>query len=148
MWEKSFRFSLFTLIYQDLFWRNLGVESYQPAEHIELVLSEVKLKEDEQPPKEEELLAFLDIFHARELSFETELKKYLSQYEKTYTAVRAILFTFLLEKESVMEAQEDPGDIVGKYIRLTQNMVGGENTGLVHAVLSKIVGGKKEEVKD
>ena len=145
MWEKSFRSSLFSLVYQDLFWRDLGVETYDPKQHLELVLSEVKLKEGESLPSEAKLLESLSAFEEKEGAFETELKKYLNQYDKTYTAVRALLFTFLVERDMILEKKEDPGDIVGKYIRLTQNMVGGENTGLVHAVLSKIVGGKKAE---
>jgi hypothetical protein len=138
MWEKKYRFSLFVAIYQYLFWNNLSLDYSIDWDKI---LNEVFGEEvdfDNVAPLQKDF----DFFLSKKESFDEILVKHLKDSSKTYDMVKAVLYTFLTETEGGEKDVEALEKIVGKYIRLTQEMVGGQSTALVHAVTSKVLEGK------
>ena len=150
MWGKYFRLSLITAVYQEMFWRGIpSVELDLDVLHIVNTVEEKRDPSDknvEQEQKEiistEDLSSELQKCLALEKEYVDVLKEYLADWAKTYDLVKAVLFVFMLEKAEATEAGEDPSELVGKYIKITQDLVGGKSTGLVHAILSKMTGGR------
>ena len=70
----------------------------------------------------------------------------MANWNKTFPIVKACLFTFLLEKDYLRSTQSDveSKEVVSKYIRLSEDLVGGQNVALVHAILSKVTGSSIE----
>jgi transcription termination factor NusB len=137
MWDKKFRYIIFSLAYQFLFWsehfdfdntfETLTTNTYKPED-------EVNLKKIAQKSKDT-----LDIFKTNQQDFEIILRKYLASYDKTYPLIKAILFTALLE-DFLIDKSQSRKPLMSKYIHLTQEMVGGKNPTVVNAVLGNVFG--------
>ncbi len=136
MWEKKHRFSLFVAIYQYLFWNNLSLDYSIDWDKI---FGEVF--EEEEVFDARIIEQDFEIFLSKKENFDEVLTQYLKDSSKTYDMVKAILYTFLTEMGKTKAEEEGVvlEKIVGKYIRLTQEMVGGQSTALVHAVTSKVL---------
>lgn len=140
MWQKTFRFLVFNSIYNQIFLtREEGVLGSYSQDLHSLALSSLH---DPDVVIKSEIEKRLNKFQEEGKENTDFLKKFLPKWDQTYPIVKAILFTFLLEKQEV----EDANQIIGKYIKLTQDMIGGENTSLVHAVLAKVAGENKADL--
>jgi transcription termination factor NusB len=148
VWDKPTRLSIFSAIYEILFWRSQGFELKQEISIVRKDLSWSFIFENlkfESKPDINSLDLIIDSFYKSEGEYTILLSKYLNSWDKTYSIVKACLFTFLLELNSTKElnnSQDISGyyrEIITRYIRLSEDYIGGQNVGLVHAVLSKII---------
>lgn len=137
MWSKRNRLAVATRIFSDLFWLDgsLGdVHTNFTLHELDDILSGEKtdtidLKLVEKASK---------YFHEKgEDFFQNEFAVYIDDWHKTLSSVRAVLYTWLIEAEFT---QTSRSELVGKYIKLTQDLVAGGSTSLVHALLSKMTG--------
>jgi len=106
--------------------KDLNNQENKSNEESEFLLETSKLDE-----------TFLIYLQKKEV-FEIELQEFLHNWEKTYNLVKALLFTCLLEIEISGNKAEEVLPNFTKYLRLSQDFIGSENVGLVHAVLMKI----------
>jgi transcription termination factor NusB len=136
MWDKYFRLCLFMAVYQELFAEELGADL---GLEWDFILETVENPQDR--PSSKELAKSMASLRLKREQYELLLKKYLHSWERTYETVKAMLLTFLEELSKLREVEEKSEliELVGKYVRLTQDYIGGENTALVHAVASNIV---------
>jgi transcription termination factor NusB len=133
VWDKSVRQILFTVIYEYLFW---GQNFDDSQIDWDLIYTLNKFEYEEAIDEAQDLFKkFLET----EQELEDGVKPYMQNWDKTFDIVRAVLFTAQMELASNYLTIEEKEKIVGKYIHLTQDMIGGKNPALVHAVLSKIV---------
>ncbi len=144
MWDKFFRAAMVNTVYQDIFWKNIEIvneiDTDFIVEQMKKNLSEKSLESFNVDTKQlDEKLVECEANYTEHKKF---LLKYLEGWYKTYDIVKAILFVFLIERMDAESKGLDIGDVVGKYIKLTQDIVGGKSTSLVHAILSKITGGE------
>jgi transcription termination factor NusB len=98
----------------------------------------------------------LGLFKQNQARFETILKPLLSNWGQTYLIVKAILFTFLLELDYLKNPQnkttkddevsctdtDDNSQLIGKYLRLSQEYGNSQSVAVIHAVLAKIFDSK------
>lgn len=138
MWDKSFRFSLFAGIYEALFWEE---QESHGTNSIDWSIITAQLGHAETQPSVTLLQACLDTFLANQTSYTQILKKHLNSWNKTYLIVRACLYCFLTEKDYLQRnnVAYDESKLVGRYLRLSEDLIGGQNVALVHAVISKLV---------
>lgn len=123
-------------VYQELFAEELGADL---GLEWDFILETVENPQDR--PSSKELAKSMASLRLKREQYELLLKKYLHSWERTYETVKAMLLTFLEELSKLREVEEKSEliELVGKYVRLTQDYIGGENTALVHAVASNIV---------
>lgn len=136
MWTKVFRKALISVVYQDIF--SISIEGLNKNDFdLDLVISEYSTQDT--PILIDEIKEVLDFYNQDNNYYSEIVKKYLNKWDKTYDLIKATLVVFTLEllyaKEHNIYIQ---GNLVGKYVRLAQDFVGGDNPGLVHAVASKI----------
>ncbi len=147
MWEKNFRVALFTAVYQKLFQSDFVDAGI--AWNWEIVLNNLKVEEASKMPKVQDLSCRLEDLGTNQEKYQNLLQKYLQSWDRTYDIVKAILLTYLQELSEMKESgslEVNSNEIVSKYIRLTQEYIGGENTALVHAVASNILENNLAEV--
>jgi transcription termination factor NusB len=135
VWEKPFRYLVFAAIYQLLFWREQGVENLKLDWEMIQEVSKTEVKVDIIA-----LEKIIEAFRANEIAYTNTLEQYLKTWSKTYPVVKACFFCFMLEHDSLIKQGENEiaKTIVSKYIRLGEDLIGGQNVSLIHAVLSKI----------
>lgn len=160
MWDKSTRKVIFLYLYNLLFWDNFDVlenpdakdktgliekpENFGENININSLVNLPQIDEifsldaDFKLVSKEFVLQKLHQFKANQINFETQLKDSLSNWSQTYTIVKAILFTFILENESIApEAKETT--LIGKYLRLSQEYGNSQSVAVIHAVLAKFL---------
>jgi transcription termination factor NusB len=148
VWDKPTRLSIFSAIYEVLFWREQNFENNK-IENEDLkdpnwgfIFENLKF---EVYPEEKKLDILMGLFYTHESLYTKTLSQYLINWDKTYSIVKACLFSFMLELETNKEidftqnTEERNRELITKYIRLSEDHIGGQNVGLVHAVLSKIL---------
>ena len=85
--------------------------------------------------------AQVDSFVANYSDYKTQLEPYLTNWDRTFEIIKAILFCFILElrnaKSSLNEQQITT--LIGSYIQLTEDFSVPANVKLVHAILAKLV---------
>jgi transcription termination factor NusB len=133
MWTKHFRKSIIAAIYQNLFWQSLSGSVYIPD--WENVTKEVYTEDEVVSIKE--LQACYNRFITSKETSTSLLQEYITKWDKTFDIVKAALFCFLLEYSD--RKNEDDLHILGNYIKFAQDFAGGENPGLIHAVMSKMI---------
>ncbi len=141
MWEKSFRYSVFAALYQVLFWNETtGSEEF----NLDVILENLK---DEEKPDKDKLTLVIARFFDKKAEYTDTLKTYLKDWDKTFAVVKACLYTYILEIEELSSTDPQPAldTIITKYIRLSEDHIGGQNVALVHAILSKV---QAEYLKD
>ncbi len=133
MWNKQFRKALIAAIYQHLFWSGFTKTHVDP--NWQQICSEI-FKED-QPYSEKELQSTYELFIEKEVYYTNLLQQYVSKWDKTFDIIKACFYCFLIE---LGERKNEPDlKLVGTYIKFGQDFAGGDNPGLVHAVLSNIL---------
>ena len=148
MWAKEFRFLVFVGLYSFLFWEEeFSREDFQKND-LEALKTMFYADSDFTEEEIKKALDFILKTHANKSDYKKILLNYLNNWDKTYLLTQSILFTFLAEIGDIQKKEVEKENIVGKYIRLTQEMVGGQSTALVHAVASKILEDKLKIQKD
>jgi transcription termination factor NusB len=130
MWDKNFRLNLIFLIYQS-YYSDLhptfledfifGIEN----------IPELEISNTEKDNLIEEYNLYLD----KKVDYEIILNQYTKDWKNTYLFVRAILITFLLEKNSGIIIDKS---VINKYIKICQSYIDSETSSLVHAILVKV----------
>ncbi len=134
MWSNSTRKVLISAVYEYLFWEKLEVRNDFEVEWDSLFNEHNK---DNESISIAELSALLDNFITNKDSYCTKIQKYINDWSKTYDLIKAVLITLVIELE--IANPQEPEKLISKYIRISQNLVGGENPSLVHAVSSRII---------
>ncbi|MEM1311979.1 MAG: hypothetical protein AAGF07_00770 [Patescibacteria group bacterium] len=138
MWDKLVRLSVFTAIYDKLFW-----EDYDALETRAVDWSFIF---ENLPPESNldasNLNSYIEYFDKKKEEYQEVLSKYLKNWDRTFLIIKACLYTYLIERDLVLDSEANKQEflkaLVTRYIRLSENYVGGQNVGLVHAVMSKI----------
>jgi len=133
VWDKNLRYCIFTAVYQKLFWEDESVEYFLDWSFI---IENIPNKDTR--PEIDLLDELYEVFLENKANYTEQLQNHLKNWNRTFPDVRACLFTFLLEKDSLKKKSEDVSDIVSKYVRLSEDLIGGKNVGLVHAIVSKL----------
>jgi transcription termination factor NusB len=130
MWEKSFRRGLFSYLYLNLFWDSIGFEN----PHLN------DLEKIKNLAKEFSNVDFGEC-QKRVVTLKNNYNHYLDKlnllisWEKTHLITKAILLTFLVELDEV----QDKSNLIGNYLRISQDFGGSHVVSIVHAVLSKLL---------
>lgn len=135
-WSKRNRLAVAITIYENLYWdyHNLDKKNWVfDVDYLQEFLSGEKT--DEISGKI--VKNALEDYHEKKKKMDLVLKDYIEDISKTFLIVNAVLYAFLVERDLVEEVSEKE-KLVGKYIKLTQDLIAGGNTSLVHAILSKI----------
>ena len=137
MWSKRNRLTVCVQIFEDLYWQDIP----EKENHLEFSKSEL---EDLIPGEKTDQIDYKLVQKALkqyqklgEGHFQEVFTEYMDNWSKTLLSVRAVLYCWVLESEMT---GVDKAELVGKYIKLTQDLIAGGNTGLVHALLSKVSG--------
>ena len=156
MWDKPTRKVIFLYLYNLLFWDNFDIlENPDTKDKTSLIetpenininslvnLPEiddiVSLDGDFKLVSKDFVLEKLHHFKTNQADFETQLKDSLSNWGQTYTIVKAILFTFILENQSIAPEAKDT-TLIGKYLRLAQEYGNSQSVAVIHAVLAKFL---------
>lgn len=133
MWEKKYRQAVFTGIYQILFWREQGIPMDIDLEYIFEQIDSKNIVADTT-----ELNFILDTFLQNESEYNIILEKYLKKQDQTFPVVLAILYTYMVEIQYKLYIEPEKTKVISHYIRLTENLIGGQNVNLVHAILIKL----------
>jgi hypothetical protein len=144
MWSKRNRLTVCVEIFEELYWKDIPEKSSH--EHFTISELETLIPGDKEDKIETKLvkLALLDFKTKGEEYYQAVFAEYMDNWDKTLDTVRSVLYTWILESEATGQPKEE---LVGKYIKLTQDIVAGGNTGLVHALLSKVSGTYHESTK-
>lgn len=141
MWSKRNRMAICCTIYQSLFWRESGVN--QDAWIFDAEFLDEVLPGEKTDAVDGELVfaQYNNFLLLQNTVLDAAIDPFMQESKKTFDVVQAVLYTFVLERTlvSATEISETGGTMVGKYIKLTQDLIAGGNTGLVHAILSKMV---------
>ena len=168
-WSKHLRLSVFVMIYQTIFNQPRTSRNSSSIQDLEmdsqridsLLLSllqehpeyfggntlgsdpELALELNDEFWTDLRLLvqAQVDSFVANYSDYKTQLEPYLTNWDRTFEIIKAILFCFILElrnaKSSLNEQQITT--LIGSYIQLTEDFSVPANVKLVHAILAKLV---------
>ena len=144
MWSKRNRLTVCVEIFEELYWRDVPEKS----SHENFSISELEdlIPGDKADKIDSKLVhqALANFTTKGEAYYQEVFKEYMDNWEKTLDTVRSVLYTWIIESETTGQPKEE---LVGKYIKLTQDIVAGGNTGLVHALLSKVSGTYHESTK-
>lgn len=119
-----------------MFWEN---ESNQYTLNWDFIIENIS--KPEAKLEISSLREFYETFLVSESEYSVSLQKYLKNWNRTFPDVKACLYTFLLERDSLIKKSENVSDVVTKYVHLAEDLIGGKNVGLVHAVISKLANG-------
>ncbi len=136
MWTKELRFCLFSLIYDDLLGYKEFSDVIDSQTYIESILTEYKTFKNENI-KGIELENQFDNYTKSKTKLEAKLIAHLPDWKKTFEIVKAILFTFQIEKQALKIYQKD--ELIVSYIKFAEGYCVSTNVRLIHAVLSKLV---------
>ena len=164
-WSKHLRLSVFVMIYQTIFNQprtSRNSSSIQDlemdSERINSLLISLSQEHPEyfgdntlgsNPELNDEfwtdlrllVQAQVDSFVANYSDYKTQLEPYLTNWDRTFEIIKAILFCFMLElrnaKSSLNEQQITT--LIGSYIQMTEDFSVPANVKLVHAILAKLV---------
>lgn len=80
-----------------------------------------------------------NIFLNNKVLYLDKIKTYLQNFDLTPQIVIAILITFFIEVDEALASDEKlKGNFLGKYPRLTQELIAGEYTSLINAIVRKV----------
>jgi|GEM_PF-7056301 len=113
------------------------------------------LDPDFKKVSKESVIETIELFEKHKLEFESQLLLLLTNWNQTYTIVKAILLTCLTEIKSVETTNEKEttqtvnsqsphldsiyNQLVGKYLRLAQDYANSQSVSVIHAVLAKVL---------
>ena len=136
MWIKQDRQALSLAIYMHLFRSEAGMDFALDGDSIELI--EGVVNRDEAAVNKKDLAKFFDIYTDNSINYTKLIIPHMNNWEKTYEIVKAVIYCYIIERVDLEEQGIEAENLIGKYVKLTQDWVAGGNTGLVHAVLAKL----------
>ena len=136
MWTKEFRFCLFSLIYDDLLGYKDSNEVIDYENFVDSILTEYKTYKKENIELAEIQKRF-ELYLETKEKLEKKLLTLLPDWNKTFEIIKAIFFTFQIEKQSLKVFEKDK--LVVSYIKFAEDYCASSNVKLIHAVLSKLV---------
>ena len=136
MWTKELRFCLFSLIYDDLLGYKETDEIIDFDDYSDSIFTEYKSFKKENINLVQ-LEQEYDNYKKSKTKVESKLVSHLPDWTKTFEIVKAILFTFQIEKQSLKIYEKD--SLVVSYIKFAEGYCVSTNVRLIHAVLSKLV---------
>ena len=132
MLEKSERFTIVTAIYENLLIQDKAFEINWDF------IIENSIYENNQINLEL-VKKMYTIFLENSSVYEKKVSTYLKSYSSTPLIVKAILITLFLETDkTVAENQGLTDNFLGKYPRITQELIAGEYTSLINAIVRKV----------
>ena len=165
IWTNTFRTCVFFAVYQSIFNRSIGIE-YQISDYIgfldtikeeypDLFIEGInpnassfdsKLETELQIAKIDEVIGQIvidlepqiDRFYLEIEDMSDTIKEHLSDWAKTFSIVKALLFCFLLEKKATSNNEQFQAKSIGIYIKLAEEFTILANIKLTHAILSKL----------
>lgn len=146
MWTKRNRMAVCTRIFEDLYWKELDIDQ-TAHRHFDGDELEDLIPGEKISPVDSRLVAeAAEYFHTKgEDYFQDVFSQYMDNWNKTLLPVQSVLYSWIIESDLT---GVDRKELVGKYIKATQDLVAGGNTGLVHALLSKVSGTYHESEKN
>ncbi len=138
MWTKSYRYCLVSSIYECIF-RDFDAAVYPDWSLIISCLENTDKAEDK--PLFNDLDESYKTFTQNYQAYKATLQLYLQDWDRTHLLVQSILLEFVQESEMLtnQKLELQIPELVSKYIRLTDNLIGGQGVSLVHAVLTKLI---------
>jgi hypothetical protein len=135
MWNKVERFVLVTGLYDYL----LDPELYSNQDIDWQFLVENCLYSSQEISLESVINRYEVFLNNQDYYFE-KIKKYLQNFQVTPQIVIAILLTFFIEVDESLAINNDSlnENFLGKYPRITQELIAGEYTSLVNAIIRKV----------
>jgi hypothetical protein len=151
-WKKSERFAIISAIYETFLLDDTKTENkIEGQEDIEVVNfnfileNSIYEKSDSESANIKKVKQIFSIFLENSVLYESKVKQYLSSYKTTPAVVRAILATLFLELDEILATYPDalaqdglPYNFLGKYPRITQELIAGEYTALINAIVRRI----------
>lgn len=136
MWNKVERFVLVTAIYDQLMYNQMDMGTEIEIDWDFIANNCLYLSEDCDI---EDIKDRCKLYLEDQDSYVSRVKEYLSNYDITPLIVIAILITFFLEvDESSSRDRTASISFLGKYPRLTQELIAGEYTSLINAIIRKV----------
>jgi hypothetical protein len=162
MWSDLLRLVIFSLIYQTKYWqefleKELVIDDQLIHEVVDAYLSEKKLSEQEvfnemQTFDKQKVKSLMLIFADREEELKEVIETQTKNWQKTYTILKALLFTFTLEKyyyekEGIefLENDEENAEASGKkkflrrYLNICDRYLDNNSVATLHAILAKLI---------
>lgn len=149
MWSKSIRTVLVILIYNEIF---LLDYPQLIEKQISAIAREYKLELSEQDTAS--INIYFDRYQNNKIELESIISSFITSWNKTFDLIKAMLFAAVIELQLSLNTDgqfEDPEllkTIVSKYIHLSQDIVGGNNPGLIHAVLLAFIESKSVSISN
>jgi transcription termination factor NusB len=136
MWNKVERFVLVTGIYNHLMYNQMKMDTEIEIDWDFIANNCLYLKENYD--LDDVKNRFKNYFEHSD-KFDSLVKEYLTNLDITPLIVIAILITFFLEiDESSKRDDTTTINFLGKYPRLTQELIAGEYTSLINAIIRKV----------
>jgi len=132
-WDLPVRTALFFAIYTHVFLHRTDIIKDAEWDFIQLFLPE-----SQSHFSKEEVDVSYQSFLSKEGLYQKELQQFLHDWQKTYDLVKALFFTLLTELDLYQDSSVDHKNLFNRYLRLAQDYIGGENVGLVHAIMIKL----------
>jgi hypothetical protein len=134
MWNKIERFVLVTGIYD-----NLLEPTYYTDNDINWDFIIDNCLYQKETVDKEKINFRYNIFLNNKVLYLDKIKTYLQNFDMTPQIVIAILITFFIEVDEAIASNEIlKGNFLGKYPRLTQELIAGEYTSLINAIVRKV----------
>ncbi len=145
MWNKTERFVLATGIYEYLLEPTHISEN---AINWNFIVDNCLYKEEEIDYDKIELR--FNIFINNQQFYLDKIQLYLQDLTITPHIVISILISFFIEIDEALAKSEEiiEGNFLGKYPRLTQEVIAGEYTSLVNAIVRKVASDKHLKFAD
>ena len=136
MWSKRNRLTVCAKIFEELYWQDMEEDISHHDQFSTSELEELVPGDEADLINTELVTAALENFRTKgEAYYQNVFHSFMDDWRKTLFTVKAVLYTWVLEYEATKEPRSE---LIGKYIKLTQDIVAGGNTSLVHAILSKL----------
>ncbi len=145
MWDKYLRRLLLVSIYNYLYsqFNELNVQTSVDyttnSQWLQLMLTATDCQQGEYEQIEAKFSLVWDDFLSSKGGFEEVIEPKLNDKQKTYTLLRAIFYTYLLEKKdlALSEASEIKA-LINIYLKLLQQFGANENRQFAHAILANL----------
>lgn len=140
MWKKSERFTVVTAVYNALLLPEaLDASSTYKVDWEFIVENSIYQKDTID---EKRINSIFEIYKDNQAMYEDKAKAYLSSYKTTPHIVKALLISLFLELDEELAiypgVEKLPYNFLGKYPRMTQELIAGEYTALVNAIVRRI----------
>jgi hypothetical protein len=145
MWDKYLRRLILVSVYNCLYSQYSGLDTTvltdfkDNPEWIQLLLTATDCRKDEYALIEAKFSSLWDDFLVSRTDFELVIEPKLNAKQKTYTLLRAVFYTYMLEKQDLdLHADKDLKALINIYLKVLQQFGANENRQFAHAILAKL----------